>query len=162
MWAAKTIAAKMARLVVVMLLLSIFSTSNSLQMPVGDPLTAIEGLVSRVLGEKYVMQFIYEVIPTVNGHDVFEIDANTVEGKPVLRGNNGVSLASALNFYLKYSCGCSISWGRDGTGDQLNLPQPLPLDSIPKRMISPVKYRCGFSINFLVGVLHTASAETRD
>ena len=112
-------------------------------MPVGDPITAIEGLVSRILGKEYVTRFVFEVInpDPVSGNDVFEIDANTTSKKPVLRGNNGVALASAFNFYLKYNCMCSISWGRDGTGDQLNVPQPLPLPTSVKRMVSPVKYR---------------------
>ena len=109
--------------------------------PLGDPITAIEGLVTRILGKEYVAMFEFEVISDAGGYDVFEIDADTQAEKPILRGNNGVSLASALNFYLKYSCNCSISWGRDGTGDQLRLPQPLPLPGNPLRVVSPVKYR---------------------
>ena len=121
------------------------TTSNSLQMPVGDPISSIEGLVSRILGKEYVSQFVYEIIAPdpASGRDVFEIgtSGNGTLSKPALRGNNGVALASALNFYLKYTCYCSISWGRDGTGDQLNLPQPLPLPATTVRMVSPVKYR---------------------
>ena len=111
------------------------------QTTVGDPITAIEGVVSRVLGQRYVSLFQYEVIPQENGYDVFEIDASLDTGKPVLRGNNGVSLASALNMYLKYMCNCSISWGRNGTGDQLNLPVKLPLPIQNIRNVSPQKYR---------------------
>lgn len=123
--------------------LVLFTASNGLKMPVGDPITAIEGLVSRILGKEYVTLFVFEVInpDPVTGHDVFEIATNTTAKKPVLRGNNGVALASAFNFYLKYNCKCSISWGRDGTGDQLNVSQPLPLPTSVKRMVSPVKYR---------------------
>ena len=121
--------------------LSFVAISSCLEMPVGTPVPAIQGLVSRILGERYVSQFQYEVIPaSADGKDVFELDSNATARKPVLRGNNGVSLASALNFYLKYSCNCSISWGRNGTGDQLNLPVPLPLPS-HMRTVSPVKYR---------------------
>lgn len=129
----------MAGLWKVTVFLVLVAASNGLKMPMGDPITAIEGLVSRILGREYVTQFVYEVIPPgPAGHDVFEIDASV---KPVLRGNNGVALASALNFYLKYNCNCSVSWGRNGTGDQLNLPQPLPLPTTAKKMVSPVKYR---------------------
>lgn len=125
-----------------LLILFYLAVSDGLKMPVGDPLDAIEGLVSRVLGEKYVSQFVYEVIShDPSGRDVFEIDVDETNTRPVLRGNNGVALASALNFYLKYTCNCSVSWGRDGTGDQLNLPQPLLLPKISQRMVSPVKYR---------------------
>ena len=107
----------------------------------GDPISAIQGLISRNLSPLYVDSFEYEVIPDQAGSDVFEVDSDNQQNKPVLRGNNGVSLASALNFYLKYSCNCSISWGRDGTGNQINLVHPLPLPSTKLRMVSPVKYR---------------------
>ena len=120
--------------------LAIVAVSSCLEMPVGEPIPAIQGLVSRILGEEFVSMFEYDVIPSVDGKDVFELDTNATDNKPVLRGNNGVALASALNFYLKYNCNCSISWGRNRTGDQLNLPLPLPLP-IFTRMVSPVKYR---------------------
>lgn len=130
-----------ARAFVLFLQFLLFGVARSYPEPVGDPIPAIQGLVSRILGESYVDKFDYEVISSLDGKDVFEIDANPLDKKPILRGNNGVSLASALNFYLKYSCNCSISWGRNGTGDQLNLPSPLPLPANAKRMVSPNKYR---------------------
>lgn len=107
---------------------------------VGDPLAAIQGLVTRVLGSEYVNKFQYEVISDEDGYDAFEIDKGT-SAPVVLRGNNGVALASALNGYLKYYCNCSISWGVEGTGDQLKLPNPLPAPPTKSRYVSPVKYR---------------------
>ena len=110
--------------------------------PVGDPLAAIQGLVGRVLGLEYVSQFQFEVIDQMNGYDVFEVDVPSQGStKPVLRGNDGVALASALNAYLKYYCNCSVTWGRNGTGDQLHLPKPLPLPKEKSQYVSPVKYR---------------------
>lgn len=126
---------------VLLSLFLLFGLARSYPEPVGDPIPAIQGLVSRILGESYVDKFDYEVISSSDGKDVFEIDANPLDKKPILRGNNGVSLASALNFYLKYSCNCSISWGINGTGDQLKLPSPLPLPANTQRMVSPNKYR---------------------
>ena len=106
-----------------------------------SPVDAVKGVVSRVLGPKYVDMFQYDVIPAdvATNHDVFEV--TELAGKPLLKGNTGVSLASAFNFYLKYYCSASISWGRNGTGDQLFIPFPLPLPKIPVRVVSPVKYR---------------------
>ena len=106
-----------------------------------SPVDAVKGVVSRVLGPKYVDMFRYDVIPAdfSTNHDVFEV--TELAGKPLLKGNTGVSLASAFNFYLKYYCSASISWGRNGTGDQLSLPYPLPLPKTPVRVVSPVKYR---------------------
>lgn len=118
------------------------SLSLHRRSPVGEPLAAIEGLVTRLLGQEWVERFSYVVVPPdASGMDVFEVDADPLSQKPVLRGNNGVSLASALNFYLKYVAGCSVSWGWRGTGDQLNLSQPLPLPAGQTRVVSPVKYR---------------------
>ena len=107
------------------------------QTPTGNPIPAIQGLVKRLLGEDYVGRFSYEAITSET--DVFEIDSDG--RKPVLRGNNGVSLASALNYYLKYWCNCSVTWGRNGTGDQLRMPDILPLPAAVLKVTSPVKYR---------------------
>ena len=111
------------------------------ESPVGDPIPAVQGLVGRLLGNEYVDKFQYEVIANDKGYDVFEVDSSPSTGKPILRGNTGVSLASALNYYLKYYCNCSVSWGRNGTGDQLKLPEPLILPKSQTRYVSPVKYR---------------------
>ena len=97
-----------ARTFVLLSLFLLFGLARSYPEPVGDPIPAIQGLVSRILGENYVDKFDYEVISSSDGKDVFEIDANPLDKKPILRGNNGVSLASALNFYLKYSCICIV------------------------------------------------------
>ena len=110
-------------------------------MPQGDPIPAIKGLIARILGPSYVDKFTYEVIPDQDGFDVFSVDANTLDNKPVFRGNNGVALASAFNYYLKYFCNCSISWGREGTGDQLRLPNPLPMPQEATKIVFPNKYR---------------------
>ena len=118
-----------------------FDEVNGHSPPKGDPLGSIRGLVQRLLGRKFVEAFKYEVIPDQGGHDVFEVDADVDTKKPVLRGNNGVSLASALNWYLKYTCYCSVSWGRNGSGNQLSVGHPPPLPSAKTVMVSPVKYR---------------------
>ena len=55
----------------------------------------------------------------------------------LLRGNNPVALATAYNQYLKYTCHAHVSW----FGDQLNLPQTLPLPAETTRNIINGKYR---------------------
>ena len=107
-----------------------------------DPELAIKGLISRLLGESYVDKFSYEVIgQEENKYDVFEISGNSQEPTVTLRGNNGVSLSMALNYYLKYMCNSSVSWGRNGTGDNLQLPNPLPTPQSTVRIVSPHKLR---------------------
>ena len=106
-----------------------------------DPVVSIKGLVSRVIGNEYVDKFSFEVIGEQGSQDVFEIDTDLQMNRPAIRGNNGVSLASGFNWYLKYFCNCSVSWGRNGSGDQLHLPSVLPLPDKLMRMSSPHKYR---------------------
>ena len=119
--------------------LSPLAVSGLVPRQKGDSVAAVQGVISRVLGEGYVKAFIYEEIEaTSDGKDVFELGVSG--NKPLLRGNNGVAMSSALNHYLKYYCNCSVSWGREGTGDQLNLPSSLPLPD-KKRVESPVLYR---------------------
>lgn len=79
---------------------------------------ASEQLIARILPAQ-ASSFRVEIIESPT--DRFEIEGK--DGKIMLRGNNGVSIASALNHYLKYSCNAHISWN----GDNLNLPSPLPV-----------------------------------
>ena len=51
---------------------------------------------------------------------MFEIE--TRGGRVILRGNNGVSIGAALNWYLKYYCNCHYSL----KARQVNLPKRLP------------------------------------
>ena len=61
-------------------------------MPAGDPIPAIKGLVTRILGPSYVDKFIFEVIPGEHGYfDVFEVTTDFQQKKPILGGNNGVA-----------------------------------------------------------------------
>lgn len=79
--------------------------------------------------------FEFELIPQDEGRDVFEIE--TPKGKVTIRGNNGVSLATGLNWYLKHSCHCHVSW----CGKQLKLPDPLPQLKEKVRHAAWAKYR---------------------
>ena len=79
--------------------------------------------------------FIIEAIPQQNGKDVFELDSK--DGKIILRGNNGLSVASALNYYLKNYCFCDIGWN----GTNLKLPATLPLVKGAVHKATPYQYR---------------------
>ena len=54
--------------------------------------------------------------------DIFEIESGA-NGKIIIRGNNTISQAVGLNWYLKYVCKTSISWWAD---DPIELPDALP------------------------------------
>ncbi|MBU2903604.1 alpha-N-acetylglucosaminidase [Arenibacter algicola] len=65
--------------------------------------------------------FIFEEIAKKDGEDVFELE--TSGDKIVVRGNNGVSMAMGLNWYLKEFCNVNVSL----RGNNLNLPEKLPI-----------------------------------
>jgi alpha-N-acetylglucosaminidase len=109
--------------------------------PAVDDVTAARELLIRVLGEESIDDFRFERIkPTSEGHDVFEI-AGSEDGKVVLRGNNGVAMASALNHYLKYFCNAHVAQ----TGEQIDLPEPLDAPEKLIRISSPYRYRYAYN-----------------
>ncbi len=91
-------------------------------------------LAARLLPE-HADRFVFEAIPAEDDRDVFEIES--VDGRTVIRGNNGVSMAMGLNWYLKHYCRCHVSW----RGSQLNLPDPLPKVAPKVRQASWAKHR---------------------
>jgi alpha-N-acetylglucosaminidase len=96
--------------------------------------SAARALLARLLPQ-HADRFVFEAIPPESGRDVFEIETN--DGKTVIRGNTAVSMATGLNWYLKYYCHCHVSW----YGRQLNLPDPLPEVQPKVRQTSWAQYR---------------------
>jgi alpha-N-acetylglucosaminidase len=91
-------------------------------------------LLKRIVNDK-ADAFHVEYIDQENGNDVFELAS---EGdKIVLRGNNPVSVASSLNYYLKNYCFQEYSWNNT----HITLPDPLPMVDTVIRRVSPYKYR---------------------
>ena len=96
---------------------------------------AAKALVGRVTAGRQ-SEFAVKIVPQQqDGRDWFAY--YTEDGKVVLEGNNGVSVASALNHYLKENCGWHLSW----CGKQEVLPQTLPLPTDKVMKVSPYKYR---------------------
>jgi alpha-N-acetylglucosaminidase len=114
--------------------------------PVGSPESAgagIRGLARRVAGPQ-AEGLSFEIIKPVNDMDVFEVQ--TIAGRPVLRGNNTIAQAAALNCYLREFCNAQISW--DMT--QFNIPPRWPMVPHPIRRATFYQYRyflnyCTFS-----------------
>jgi len=97
-----------------------------------SPELSVQALITRVLPAR-AGEFACEVIPQENVLDVFEIEAKG--GKIVLRGNNGIALASGFNWYLKHVANCQVS----SRGNQLAAPVRLPVPSAKIRKVSPYK-----------------------
>ncbi|MBU2903605.1 alpha-N-acetylglucosaminidase [Arenibacter algicola] len=91
-------------------------------------------LAGRIVPER-ADNFIFEGIAMDNGEDVFELESSG--DKIVVRGNNGVSMAMGLNWYLKEYCKRSVSL----RGNNLNLPEELPKIEGKFRKTSWAKHR---------------------
>ncbi len=99
-----------------------------------DPARVARELAARLLPGRSG-SFAFETIPAEQGRDVFEIESR---GKQIiLRGNSGVALASALNWYLKYYCHCHYSL----KARQLQLPRRLPAVQPKVRRVSQDRWR---------------------
>lgn len=70
-----------------------------------------------------------------DGKDWFSVYPD--DGRIVLEGNNGISVASALNHYLKEYCGWHYTW----CGKDTVLPEVLPLPEETVLKTSPYRYR---------------------
>jgi alpha-N-acetylglucosaminidase len=108
---------------------------------------------STKMNKKAVYELIERVIPThaskfkveflltdSDNKDLFEIE--TKRGEIILRGNNGVSVASALNYYLKNYTHSSITWN----GTNLNLPKQLP--TLAKKITKKSPYKHRYYLNY--------------
>lgn len=71
--------------------------------------------------------------------DFFELDQK--EKKVVIRGNNYVSIATGINWYLKYYVGVNLSWN----GMQADLPEILPPVVKKERHETDLKLRYDFN-----------------
>ena len=100
-----------------------------------EQVKAVKGLIDRVTSGRSA-DFIVRLLPErADSLDYFEFSAEN--GKIVLGGNNGVSIASALGQYLRDFCGFHLSW----CGSNTVLPDSLPLPEEKVTKTSPYKWR---------------------
>jgi len=101
----------------------VFPTLANAQKTVHNtpPDQAAAALIKRVLPEKASSFIVDTSLPQKDGKDVFSV-SDAPNGKILLEGNNGVSVASAFNWYLKNISHNHVSW----CGDQLKMPTQLP------------------------------------
>lgn len=101
-----------------------------------DTIQEVQGIVSRNLGEAYRDWFDF-VLGQEAEFDYFELE-DGANGKIRITGNDGVSLATGLNHYLKYYCGASITQ----VGNQVKMPKsPVAVGTkVHKECKVPVRY----------------------
>ena len=113
----------MKKLISLFLLLSCIATLSA---------NPIHGLLERIdLGasKKFIIQ------QQKSDVDFFELDQKG--DKVVVRGNNYVSIATGINWYLKYHAGIHLSWN----GMTADLPEVLPAVKQKERHETNLPYR---------------------
>jgi alpha-N-acetylglucosaminidase len=80
----------------------------------------VDGLLERI-DKGASNKIITELIPAGEKEDFFELDQ--YKNKVVIRGNNYISIATGLNWYLKYYANIHLSWNNMS----VRLPEKLPL-----------------------------------
>lgn len=96
----------------------------------------ITGLLERI--DKGASQrFVIEQLSSDT--DFFELDQQG--DKPVIRGNNPVSIATGIHWYLKYHAGIQLGWNRM----QAPLPQQLPRIPLKERHETSLPLRYDFN-----------------
>ena len=119
---------------VILFIVFIFETGVSQSTkPETEIVNASSQLIARIL-PNHASQFSIEIDSSAK-EDWFEIVSKG--DKIVLRGNNGVSVASALYYYLNNVTHCQITWN----GNNLNLPKKLPAVSKLIHKKTPYEYR---------------------
>ena len=97
----------------------------------------IDGLLERIdkgASRKFIIEQIKSPI------DFFELDQKG--DKVVIRGNNYVSIATGINWYLKYHAGIHLPWN----GMQATLPEVLPAVTKKERHETGMKLR--YDLNY--------------
>jgi len=103
-------------------------------------LREMHNMVGRVLGESWKDSFDFAFLTAVR--DTFEIE-NGKDGKIIIRGTNGISMASGLHYYLRYYCKVNYS---PLFVSNLKMPDVLP--RVPKKIVKETPYavRYGFHV----------------
>ena len=113
-------------LTLVLLIVTLFATqSMQAQAPVDSPEQAITGLLNRIGGEGAADKFkiVIDASLAQDGKDVFVITAQ--DGKPCIKGNNQLSVATGINWYLNHVAHINLTWN-NLTTDLSKAELPLP------------------------------------
>ncbi len=112
--------------------------ADTVEITEEDTYEEVYGIIGRQVGEEYKDWFTLELAenPKGNGYDYYEI--STEDGKVHVKGNDGVSLASGINHFLKYYCQVNISQ----VGNQVNMPDEIPVldEAVFKETKAAVRY----------------------
>jgi len=127
-------------LAVISMSVSLLTVSYANTIASRDGVAGATALIGRVL-PGHADRFTCELIAPDQGRDVFEVEP--VNDRIVLRGNNGVSLAMAFNWYLRYTAYVNYDWMAAGP---LVINGKLPLPAGKVRQVCAARER--FFLNY--------------
>ena len=105
-----------------------------------DTKKELNGIVTRLLGEKYVSWFDFSVKAGGDAQkDHFRIEDK--DGKIAISGDDGVCIAAGLNWYLKYFCGVHISQETK----QVRMPEAIVKVGQPVEKETKLKLRYAYN-----------------
>lgn len=91
----------------------------------------------------YADSFLFKKVDG-NGKDLFRIES-TADDRIMISGNNANSMATGLNYYLKYYCLTTVSWYAD---QPVEMPAKLP------QVFSPIEITAKVKRRFFLELLH--------
>ena len=125
------------------LLVALFTTQVAVaQAPVATPEAAVTALLNRIGGNGAADKFeiVIDASLAENGKDVFVITAQN--GKPCIKGNNQLSVATGINWYLNHYAHINLTWN-NLTTDLSAVTLPVPASE--EKHVSSAKYRYDFN-----------------
>ena len=137
-FALKKVHGTIFKLSVSMVMTIILFTNASCAQQQDPQITATKELIHRILPE-YSDVFTLQLIEKEDGKDVFEIEP--YGDKIVISGSSGIALSTGFNHYLKNYCNVLYTW----RGENLQMPEELPLDFEKVRKVTPHQYRYMFN-----------------
>ena len=110
--------------------------------PKATPEEAVTALLNRIGGNGAADRFeiVIDANLAENGKDVFVITAQN--GKPCIKGNSQLSVATGINWYLNHVAHINLTWN-NLTTDLVTVELPLPVGE--DKHVSSAKYRYDFN-----------------
>ena len=125
------------------LLVALFTTQVAVaQAPVATPAEAVTALLNRIGGNGAADKFeiVIDANLAENGKDVFVITAQN--GKPCIKGNTQLSVATGINWYLNHYAHINLTWNNLTTDLSL---VTLPVPESEEKHVCNATYRYNFN-----------------
>ncbi len=116
-------------------------TEYSAPITENETLQEVKNVVSRTIGSQYLDWFEFVLEPnSQNDNDYYEISNHN--GKIQIKGNEGLSITTGFNYYLKYYCNVNISQ------QAKNVEMPKDVIAVDKTIRKESPYQVRYAYNY--------------